>query len=341
LSTPEISIVIPVYNTQSYLRESLDSVAAQTFADFEAICVNDGSTDGSSEILKEYTDKDKRFTVLTQKNKGAGAARNYGMSKARGKYLIFLDSDDWFETTLLEKLHNRIEETHADFTVCEAYRYHVEMGTYIENFEPKNIETLQGKETVSRHDFPEGFFGLISAVSFIKLYRHGFLTEQGILFQETMRINDELFFISTMAMAEKISFVFEPLVTYRTGMPSNSTGTLFDAHPHDLFQALLAGKQRLIEYGIYREIERSHINHVTNKYLRAIKKCESFTSNAGLHNAVSLLKDCYMEPLGIADKPREYFYYDKTAEAVLALQSMSTEDFLAWIRCNGSIQEFT
>jgi glycosyltransferase involved in cell wall biosynthesis len=341
LSTPEISIVIPVYNTQDYLRECLDSVVAQTFADFEVICVNDGSTDGSLDILREYADRDKRFAVLTQKNKGAGAARNYGMSKASGNYIIFLDSDDWFENALLEKLHDRIEETRADFTVCEAYRYHVGQKAYTENYEPKNPEILQKKKTVSRHDFPEGFFDLISSVPFTKLYRHSFLAEQGILFQETLRVNDELFFITTMALAKKIGFVLEPLLTYRTGVPSSSVGTLFDTHPYDFFRALLAGKQKLMECGIYLETERSHINHVANKCMRVITKSIPSTSDSGLHDAINLLKNRYMEPLGIADKPREYFYYDTTAEAVLALQSMSVEDFLAWIKQHGSIQEFT
>jgi glycosyltransferase involved in cell wall biosynthesis len=91
---PKISVIIPVYNTEKYLSQCLDSVWAQTFDDFEVICVNDGSTDGSLAILEEYAKKDPRIIVLTQVNQGAAAARNFAISKAQGEYLAFLDADD-------------------------------------------------------------------------------------------------------------------------------------------------------------------------------------------------------------------------------------------------------
>ena len=91
----KVSVIIPVYNTENYLRECLDSVLAQTLREIEVICVDDGSTDNSLNILKEYQNKDTRIVVLTQENRSAGAARNYGLSIAKGKYLSFLDSDDF------------------------------------------------------------------------------------------------------------------------------------------------------------------------------------------------------------------------------------------------------
>ena len=87
-----VSVVIPVYNIEQHLRQCLDSVAAQTLKDIEVICVDDGSTDGSANILKEYAEKDARFQIIRQKNAGPGAARNRGMEQATGKYLIFLQS---------------------------------------------------------------------------------------------------------------------------------------------------------------------------------------------------------------------------------------------------------
>ena len=96
-TTPKVSVIIPVYNVEDYLRQCLDSVINQTLKDIEIICVDDGSTDKSLEILHEYEKKDSRITVLTQKNQYAGVARNVGMSVATGKYFVFLDSDDFFE----------------------------------------------------------------------------------------------------------------------------------------------------------------------------------------------------------------------------------------------------
>lgn len=105
----KISVIIPVYNVEKYLRECLDSVVNQTFKDIEIICVDDGSTDKSLEILQEYKRKDDRFVILQQRHSGAGAARNYGLKLAEGKYIQFLDSDDYFEPTLLEELYTRAE----------------------------------------------------------------------------------------------------------------------------------------------------------------------------------------------------------------------------------------
>ena len=99
--TPFFSIIIPVYNVAPYLRECLDSVLAQTFTDWEAICVDDGSTDGSGDVLDEYAAKDKRFRVIHQKNAGVGAARNKGLDIANGNWILFLDSDDVWQHNLL------------------------------------------------------------------------------------------------------------------------------------------------------------------------------------------------------------------------------------------------
>ena len=95
----KVSVIIPVYNVEPYLKQCMDSVVGQTLKDIEIICVDDGSTDGSLDILKEYATEDSRIQIIEQKNAGAGAARNNGMRHATGKYLSFLDSDDFFEPT--------------------------------------------------------------------------------------------------------------------------------------------------------------------------------------------------------------------------------------------------
>ena len=105
MRVPAISVIMPVYNAQRYLGETIASLQAQTFADFEVICVDDGSTDDSMAILDQVIAQDPRFRVVNQENAGAGAARNKGFTHARGEYAIFLDSDDLFSPKLLEKLY--------------------------------------------------------------------------------------------------------------------------------------------------------------------------------------------------------------------------------------------
>ena len=120
---PEISVIIPIYNGEKYLKECLDSVINQTFKDIEIICVNDGSTDDTSKILNFYSKKDNRIIIINQPNSGAGAARNNALKIATGKYLSILDADDIFETNMLEIAYHKAEKFKADITVysCDVF----------------------------------------------------------------------------------------------------------------------------------------------------------------------------------------------------------------------------
>ena len=102
-TTPKVSVIIPVYNTEKYLRQCLDSIVNQTLIDIEIICIDDGSTDMSLKILEEYSRADSRFTILHQTNQYAGVARNRGLDEAKGKYIFFMDSDDYCDLQLLDK----------------------------------------------------------------------------------------------------------------------------------------------------------------------------------------------------------------------------------------------
>lgn len=115
-----ISVIIPVYNTAAYLREALDSVLAQTYKAWECICVDDGSTDGSGDILSEYAGRDSRFVVIRQDNAGQSVARNTALRHVKGDYIYMMDSDDVLEDTLLEEALSRAESTKADIVFFNA-----------------------------------------------------------------------------------------------------------------------------------------------------------------------------------------------------------------------------
>lgn len=117
-STPKISVIVPVYNTEKYLAESLDSVIRQTFKDIEIICVDDGSTDNSSNILSKYAKKDSRIKVISQKNQGVITARNNAIKQAEGDYIYTLDSDDVIDETTLEKSYKAIIAGKGDIITC-------------------------------------------------------------------------------------------------------------------------------------------------------------------------------------------------------------------------------
>ena len=114
----KVSVVIPVYNTQKYLDQCLGSILFQTYRNLEIICVNDGSTDNSLAILQKYAKFDKRIKIIDQKNMGISPARNEGMKVATGEFIIFFDSDDFFDSTMIEEMVMKAEEYDADIAVC-------------------------------------------------------------------------------------------------------------------------------------------------------------------------------------------------------------------------------
>lgn len=111
---PKVSVIIPVYNVEKYLRECLDSVINQTLSDIEIICINDGSTDNSLGILKEYAEKDSRIKIITQENQGQGVARNNAIEAAQGEYLVFVDPDDFLDSEALEVINKSFSDSAVD-----------------------------------------------------------------------------------------------------------------------------------------------------------------------------------------------------------------------------------
>lgn len=116
-SLPKVSVILPVYNTEKYLDKCLISIKKQTLKSIEFIVIDDGSTDKSYEIIQKYAKNDKRFRIFHQKNKGVGKTRNFGIKKAKGKYIGFIDSDDYVSSNYFEELYNITEKYGADIGV--------------------------------------------------------------------------------------------------------------------------------------------------------------------------------------------------------------------------------
>lgn len=134
----KITVIIPIYNTEKYIKMCLESVKKQTYKNLEIILVNDGSIDKSEEICKSYIEKDKRFTYYVTENYGVSHARNFGLDKATGEYIMFIDSDDWLEENMIEKLYNKLVEKKCDIAICD----------YFINFKNNQCEHNQLKEEI-------------------------------------------------------------------------------------------------------------------------------------------------------------------------------------------------
>lgn len=136
-----ISIIVPIYNMEKYMRKCIDSILTQTFTDFECLLIDDGSTDSSPTICDEYAQKDARITVFHKPNGGLSDARNYGLERAQGEYTIFADPDDWVDAEGLDQLYKKAKETNADMVMCDLYYNDPYQQTYSRQ-EPTSLNHL-------------------------------------------------------------------------------------------------------------------------------------------------------------------------------------------------------
>lgn len=210
LSSPKISLIIPVYNVEKYIHKTLESVLAQTFTDYEVIMINDGSTDGSLAVLEEYANKYENFKLIDQNNCGLSRARNVGVKAAVGDYIAFLDSDDFLAPDFLEVLYNSAEENGADIACCNYYLYY-------DKSCKKFYMPFTAKTGVYSNEI--ALKKLILDISFHffmwnKLFKRILFVDNDIIFYdmyfEDVAVCPQLFFY-----ANKVSFVNKALYYYR------------------------------------------------------------------------------------------------------------------------------
>lgn len=218
-----VSVVVPVYNAEDYLKETLSDIQKQTLNNFEVVCINDGSEDRSEEIICKFVKKDGRFRYFSQEHQNAGVARNMGLRYARGTYVIFWDADDRFEADALEKLYRQAKKQKADICVCGATRFD-EDGKLGETDSYLRTEMLPLKDPFNKFDIPKYLYNFSTNVPWNKLYRREFLLEAGIRFQSIQQANDVYFTMAALYEAERITFVDERLILYRVYNKNSLTG---------------------------------------------------------------------------------------------------------------------
>lgn len=221
-----VSVIVPVYNTAAYLRECLDSLVGQTLRNIEIICVDDGSTDESPAILEEYAARDGRVRVLRQENQGAGAARNNGLARACGTYVMFCDSDDFMAAEALELLWIQCEQDDADVCVCAGERFYESFGLTVASPGYLEVKRLPEQMPFNRHSNAEHLFSFTTIMMFNKMFRRQFLLDHGLRYGTTRNGEDVEICAFALWYAERITVVRKPLVTYRIDRPDSLVGTL-------------------------------------------------------------------------------------------------------------------
>ena len=213
-----ISIIVPVYNAGVTIEQTLDSLREQTFEDFEVLLIDDGSTDDSKHICDYYAKLDDRFLVFHRENRGAAQSRNFGLDKATGKYVVFLDADDYFYPHMLESGYKEAEKYKAECIVWGA-EWLICNGDTFEQFYVRKpthnvfMDGIHTEEELFQYD----------VVPWNKLIRRDFLMEENIRFQDIPFNNDMYFSLATALLAKRIVFCEEVLVKYYFGRDKSLT----------------------------------------------------------------------------------------------------------------------
>ncbi len=302
----KVSVIVPVYNVQNYLKECLDSILNQTLKELELICIDDGSTDGSLEILKEYQKKDPRVIVLEQENLGAGAARNKGLKVAKGEFLSFLDSDDIFASGMLEEAYRRCMQTDAQICIYQVLRYNDKTKKTFYDKGSFKKENAPRKKVFSYRDMPEHILDSFQNWAWNKLISHELVKKYDLKFQEIYRTNDFLFVASCMILADRITLLEKKLVYYRVGMRNNCQATNYK-YPLDFLTAFYAVREFLENQGCWAEVQRSYVNKALSGCIYNLNSIKDVAAKKILYTE---LKDRAFEKLGIAGKDQDYFYAD-------------------------------
>ena len=223
------SIIIPIYNVEAYLRDCLESVLRQSFSNWEAVCVNDGSTDGSAVILEEYASKETRIKVISQINGGLSSARNTGLKAAKGDYILFLDSDDWLEDNALEVLAGRVGG--EDMLCFSGRRFFESEGKYHDPDCLTECLYRSGMDYYNANALQRRDFAFVCVV--LRIYRHSFLEENGLCFKEGIFHEDNLFTPQVCYFARRVKVLNRCLYDYRV-RDNSITTTYNEQRLHDM-----------------------------------------------------------------------------------------------------------
>ena len=279
MSNPVISIIVPVYNVEKYLDNCLKSILNQSFKDFEVILVNDGSKDKSGEICNIYSQKDSRIKVFNMENSGAGKARNKGLDLAQGKYIFFVDADDWLENNALEEHFKYI--TKYDMVIgCSKNCYFNEdklSNSKVEYYYPANI--YDTKEKV-RNMYVEIAVNSVSHAPHNKMYRKEIIDTYSIRFPDYKKYEDLTFNNEYIDKINSLVILDENVYNYRV----NSTEGVANKLPDNMFEIFTMVNDDLINLLKAWNVFNSYSeNKLKSKYITDVASCINDSYNPYLN----------------------------------------------------------
>lgn len=301
-----ISVIVPVHNAEKYINYCIASIKNQSFSNIELILVDDCSTDNTRNIIESNIKDNVRLNNIiylkNKKNMGAGYSRNRGLDVANGKYLVFLDADDFFCVDMIEKLYLKAEETCADIVICNCYLFDDN------SKHSKKYDITWKCPDIYNHifkleDIKEFAFQYIHEIAWNKMFRHEFIKKNKIRFQNQFNANDQFFVFASTLVAKRIVKIDEYLLYYRTGT-ENQLSKSISQNPQCIWNATKATLDYINKLNLYSLYKKSFNSYAINRLMFSLERLEKTEQ-------INLLK----------------FYQDKGFKS-LNLLDVTSDDFL-------------
>jgi len=256
----KVSVIMPIYNAYDYLRPAIESVLDQTLKQIEIICIDDGSTDHSLDIVKAYQAADERVRIVTENNAGVSIARNKGIIRARGEYIIFLDADDFYEPTLLEKLYDNAKKNDLDISIARFDCYNNKTTKFSSQVDEDHADILTSNVVVSKSDHPDHILQCTTGYVWNKLFKTSFIKSTELIFAPELYVFEDVHFVSTsLSLAQRIGRIDDVLVHHRIYSDQQRT-KLFKKYYAHIPIVYLKIKDFLVQHGTYVPLSKSFLN---------------------------------------------------------------------------------
>lgn len=256
----KVSVIMPIYNAFDYLRPALDTVLDQTLREIEVICIDDGSTDKSLAVMKEYQERDSRIRIVTENNAGVSVARNKGIMRARGEFVIFLDADDFYEPTLLEVLYEAAVRDELDIAMVRFDVFNNKKSTFTMGTGEEHGDIFLNGAVVSKSEFPDYILQSTTGYIWNKLFRTSFIKEKELTFAPELYVFEDVHFVcAALSLATRVKRTDEVLVHHRV-YSDQSRQKLFRKYYAQVPVVYMKIKEFLASHGVYVPLAVSYLN---------------------------------------------------------------------------------
>ncbi len=256
----KVSVIMPVYNAGEYLRRAIGDVLSQSLAEIELICIDDGSTDESLKIIKDFQRSDDRVKIITESNSGPSVARNKGIASAVGEYVIFLDADDFYESDLLETLYGMAKEHSLDIAVAKYDIYNEEKDKFLAPADEPESHIFSPGAVTSKNEHPDKILQSTTGYVWNKLFSAALIRDKQLSFDPELYVFEDVHFICTaISMAERVEMAEGILIHHRV-YSEQSRARLFRKYYSQVPVVYKKIKEFLMSHGMYVPLMKSFLN---------------------------------------------------------------------------------